>query len=337
MIANSNGTKKLDNNIMTNPLISFIIPVYRVEAYLRNCIDSIRNQSFEDWEMILIDDGSPDNSGAICDEFSSIDLRIKVIHQKNQGVAVARNQGLDAAQGDWIWFVDSDDYIVEGALQKLADTIREYECDTIFFGLLHDNDGVITNEHTYRTDIFENAKDEFLQQVFSYTNPAMLFSRSILQSQYIRFTKGIRMAEDLELQYKYLLFCQKPIQIADCLYIYQHREGSAMTNPQTHLNNMNDCLTVAANLSEFVRKFGLKEYLWFSLRIRQLIKGCLQSAEHLSYSDRGAIQDKLRKQLNDFDALGFKSIRDFTLKLACFNFNLYVLFLRVFYKLKGIR
>lgn len=321
---------------MTKPLISFIIPVYKVEAYLRGCIDSIRQQSFEDWEMILIDDGSPDNSGAICDEYASIDTRIKVIHQKNQGVAVARNQGLDTAQGEWIWFVDSDDYIVEGALQKLADTIHEHECDTIFFGLLHDNDGMVTNEHTNRTDIFDKEKDEFLQQVFCYTNPAMLFSRSILQSQYIRFTKGIRMAEDLELQYKYLLFCKKPIQIADSLYVYQHRGDSATTNPQTEVNNMNDCLTVAANLAEFVRKFNLKESLWFSMRIRVLLKGCIQSAEQLPRTQGVNIQNALREVIGKFGNVGFNQIADCTIKLAMFNIRLYFCFLRMFYKLKGI-
>lgn len=321
---------------MTKPLISFIIPVYKVEAYLRGCIDSILKQDFADWEMILIDDGSPDNSGDICDEYSKQDYRIKVIHQKNQGVAVARNQGLDAAKGDWIWFVDSDDYIVEGALQKLANTVHQHECDTIFFGLLHDNDGVITNEQTNRTDIFDKGKDEFLQQVFCFTNPAMLFSRSILQLSHIRFTKGIRMAEDLELQYKYLLFCQKPIQIADSLYVYQHRGDSATTNPQTRVNNMNDCLTVAANLAEYVLKSDQKESLWFSLRIRILLKGGIQSAEQLPKSQGATVQNALREVIDKFNKIGYSQIVDRTIRIAMYNIHLYFCFLRVFYKLKGI-
>lgn len=326
----------LSKYVMTKPLISFIIPVYKVEAYLRGCLDSILKQEYSNWEMILIDDGSPDNSGTICDEYASIDNRVKVIHQENQGVAVARNQGLDAAQGEWIWFVDSDDYIVDGTLQKLDDTIKLHECDTIFFGLLHDNDGVVAEEHINRNNIFDMGKDEILQQVFCYTNPAMLFSRSILQSQFVRFTKGIRMAEDLELQYKYLLFCKKPIQIADCLYVYQHRGDSATTNPQTEVNNMNDCLTVASNLADFVRKFNLKESLWFSLRIRVLLKGCIQSAEQLPRSQGVKVQKALKEVIGKFDKLGFTQIADCTIKIAMFNIRLYFCFLRMYYKLKGI-
>lgn len=321
---------------MTKPLISFIIPVYKVEPYLRGCIDSIRKQTFEDWEMVLVDDGSPDGCPAICDDYSSLDPRIKVIHQPNHGVAVARNQGLEAATGDWIWFVDSDDYIVDGALQKLADTIHQHDCDTIFFGLLNDYDGVVTPESTVYTNICDEPKDTFLQHVFCYTNPTMLFTRSIFVSQHIRFTKGIRMAEDLEVQFKYLLFCQKPVQISDSLYVYQHREGSAMTNPQTEVNNMNDCLTVARNLADFVRKCNLKETLWFSMRIRTLLKGCIQSGELLTREQTSGLQEKLRAIIKDFRSIGFSKIEDNTIRLALFNIHLYNFCLRMYYKLKGI-
>ena len=96
---------------MFNPKISIIVPVYKVEKYLHRCLDSIVNQTFTDWECILIDDGSPDNSGIICDEYAQMDRRFKVIHQENKGVSAARNAGLDVAKGEWIGFVDSDDWI----------------------------------------------------------------------------------------------------------------------------------------------------------------------------------------------------------------------------------
>ena len=93
------------------PTISVIVPVYKAEAYLHRCVESIRNQTFYDLEIILVDDGSPDNCGAICDEYAKIDSRIKVIHKENGGASTARNWGLEIATGEYIGFVDSDDYI----------------------------------------------------------------------------------------------------------------------------------------------------------------------------------------------------------------------------------
>lgn len=103
------------------PKISVIVPVYKAEAYLHSCIDSILSQSFSDYEIILVDDGSPDNSGAICEEYAARDPRIAVIHQKNQGQAAARNHALARAKGEWICFVDSDDLIHPQMLQHLYD------------------------------------------------------------------------------------------------------------------------------------------------------------------------------------------------------------------------
>ena len=93
------------------PKVSVIVPVYKVESYLRKCVDSILGQSFSDFEVILVDDGSPDNCGAICDDYATRDQRVKVIHKINGGLSDARNVGLDAAIGQYICFVDSDDWI----------------------------------------------------------------------------------------------------------------------------------------------------------------------------------------------------------------------------------
>ena len=96
---------------MSNIFVSIIVPVYNVERYLRECLDSIAQLKAFSWEAILIDDGSTDSSGAICDEYAKREPKFRVIHQKNAGVSAARNAGLEAAEGEWIWFVDSDDSI----------------------------------------------------------------------------------------------------------------------------------------------------------------------------------------------------------------------------------
>ena len=114
---------------MKQPKISIIVPVYNAEKYLRQCMDSILNQSFQDFELLLIDDGSKDDSGIICDEYAKKDKRISVWHQENQGVSVARNVGLEHAQGEWIYFPDSDDIVVENALEIM---MKRYGLANIF-------------------------------------------------------------------------------------------------------------------------------------------------------------------------------------------------------------
>lgn len=118
---------------MTNyePLISVIIPVYKVERFLHRCIDSVIHQTYTNWEMILVDDGSPDTSGDICDEYAKKDERIKVIHQKNKGSSGARNAGLDKATGEWIYFLDSDDYIKKNALEGMIRYSKEGYYDVV--------------------------------------------------------------------------------------------------------------------------------------------------------------------------------------------------------------
>lgn len=108
---------------MNSPKISIIVPVYNVEQYLENCINSVLNQSFRNFQLILVDDGSKDSSGEICDRFVQKDSRVKVIHKSNAGVSAARNAGIDIATGQFICFIDSDDWIESEYLQKIVDEI----------------------------------------------------------------------------------------------------------------------------------------------------------------------------------------------------------------------
>ncbi len=119
---------------MIAPLISIIVPIYQVELYLEKCIDSIINQTYKNLEIILIDDGSPDRCGAICDEYAGKDSRIRVIHQKNGGLSAARNAGLDIAKGDYIQFVDSDDWIEPEACETVLTIAEEQHADIVCFG-----------------------------------------------------------------------------------------------------------------------------------------------------------------------------------------------------------
>ena len=137
--------------------LSIIVPVYNVELYIAECIDSILAQTFKDWELILVDDGSKDNSGKICDEYAQKDSRIKVIHKKNEGLSSSRNTGLDNISGKFVTFVDSDDVILgEDTLQKLIDIfVDDQELDILQYDVIHKWQSTEEHKRTYPfNDIF---------------------------------------------------------------------------------------------------------------------------------------------------------------------------------------
>ena len=116
---------------MNKPRLSVIVPVYKVEKYIHNCVDSILKQTFSDFEVILVDDGSPDRCGEICDSYATLDKRIKVIHQSNGGLSAARNKGIEIARGEIIGFVDSDDEISADMYEKMLQYLDDNQLDIV--------------------------------------------------------------------------------------------------------------------------------------------------------------------------------------------------------------
>ena len=156
-----------------NPKISVIVPVYKVEPFLSRCLDSVVAQTFSDWECILIDDGSPDNSGAICDEYAVKDRRFKVIHQKNAGVSAARNAGLNVAVGEWICFADSDDWLEKDYLRCMIDATSKSNCELIICGFFQqeaDGQVCVKNPRDKKDDQVIHNKEEFLSFFLNLRN-----------------------------------------------------------------------------------------------------------------------------------------------------------------------
>ena len=125
---------------MEQTVISVIVPIYKVEQYLRQCVDSILNQTHSALEVILVDDGSPDGSGKICDEYAARDSRVRVIHKKNGGLSDARNAGIDIAQGDYIAFVDSDDWLEPDTYESMLAAMEKYQAKLVCAGRFDNSD-----------------------------------------------------------------------------------------------------------------------------------------------------------------------------------------------------
>ena len=140
------GTEYLEDEAMDNPLISVIIPVYNVEKYLRECVDSVLNQTYDNFEIILIDDGSTDSSGKICDEYAYKDASITVVHKENEGQSVARNIGIEYSSGDWLYFPDSDDYIAGDTFETLLKKAVTEKADIVIAAKTEDGSAKLLKE-----------------------------------------------------------------------------------------------------------------------------------------------------------------------------------------------
>lgn len=212
------------------PELSIIVPVYKVEPYLRRCIDSILNQTFRDFELILIDDGSPDNCGAICDEYAEKDGRITVIHQKNQGVSAARNAGLDIARGTYLGFVDSDDWIEPEMYETMITTAKEEQVDVVVCGINYCEESGALIRSDLLSEGFYNT-EEMLATLYGMPNLFggacwnKLFDFRLVET--VRFYKDVAMAEDWLYLFGTLGKCARGYKIADILYNVAERNGSA--------------------------------------------------------------------------------------------------------------
>lgn len=196
-------------------MISIIIPVYKAEQYLRNCLESISVQSVIDWECIIIDDGSPDNSIDICKEFVDKDERFRLCRKNNGGVSSARNLGLDNARGEWIVFVDADDMLLPTFLENF--NIGAFDFCIGGYKNFGENEKVIIPSHTYKSydnrEIGQALKD--ICMVPSILAPwGKVFKSSIIKEHSIRFPVGMRNGEDIHFVLEYFSFC-KSVEVFD--------------------------------------------------------------------------------------------------------------------------
>ena len=238
---------------------SVIIPVYKVEKYLGYCVESILNQSFRDFEVILVDDGSPDSCPGICDEYAKKDSRVKVVHQKNMGLAGARNTGLDHAVGEYICFIDSDDYLAhEQVLQTLADkTASNPDIVHYKFKEWFESDGHIA-ECRFSYDVPTSGRT--LAEIYcdlidrdAYYNSAWskIIRRELLVDNNIRFEQGI-VGEDNEWYYHVVMVAKSLVLVDEPLYIYRRRKGSITTS--TTRKNLVDQLHVLDKWEKILEK-----------------------------------------------------------------------------------
>ena len=224
---------------MMGEKISVIVPVYNVEAYLERCVESILQQTYTHFELILINDGSTDSSGQICDHLASQYENIKVYHIENAGVSNARNMGIQLATGSWVTFIDSDDFVTQDYLATLASAVEGLNVGFVIAPLHHIKNGIVTDipPHSGKTELWsteETMKELLMTTRTSFFPVAKLFKRNLLADE--KFNTNYHLAEDALFLTELLLktrcssvFIDKPV------YYYDHRERSATTSVNQHV------------------------------------------------------------------------------------------------------
>lgn len=317
------------------PLLSIIIPVYNVAPYLRQCIKSIINQK-GNIEVILVDDGSPDESPSICDEYDLKDNRIHVIHKQNGGVSSARNAGLDIAKGEWVWFVDGDDYIDNALKEILLEIPKHPYANLIQMGMsyLYNNQRIVPQKIEAVDGLDKN---KFLTQYITFHNHRLLFKREIIEKNHLRFTEGLKVAEDQEFQLKYMMLCETPIQIPIYAYIYRQREGSATHDSDTSQRIVNDTFTVLKNLYLFIRKKQIQPNGWLQNRLLIMTRSLLYAASQVHGLNKKDVKINLNQLANQYEQYGIDSFNNKKIQLARKNLTLYFLLNKYYLKIKGIK
>ncbi len=304
-------------------LISVIIPVYNVEKYLRECVDSVISQTYENLEIILVDDGSTDSSGKICDEYIDKDERVTVVHQKNAGLSQARNRGLEESTGEYIYFLDSDDYIAENSFEILLKIAEKDGSDIVFFdakSFADTNDFVVKQNYIrksiYTTDTGYNVFSAMTENgEYHSAVPLLFFRKSFLTESKIAFVPEI-LYEDMIFTYQ--IFCTASVvsQCNEALYFRRYRKNS-ITSSVKNKNNFSSFTTVYRNNTEFTKKLNQKNLSAAYDYLSRCAFNVFNIYENLNTKDKKIC----RKELADFkkSVLENNAFGNTVLKIRCFG------------------
>lgn len=274
---------------MNKKQISIIVPIYNIEQYLDRCISSIVAQTYKDIEIILVDDGSTDDSGMICDKYASADQRVKVIHKSNGGLVSARKKGLSVAEGEYIGFVDGDDFIEEMMYEKLVTSIEEQQVDFIHSGYLKNSNQIysVKSEKKYRLNSMVNkieiirdlVLDETREQSITPSIWSKLFRSNLIKEIYANVPDSQPYGEDLLCLCECILKCDTFGVISDAYYNYLKR-GDSICN-EKKIDNIQREMRLYETLKRLFEKYGLYAEIHDSLE-RFYLKNLLTCIKQLT-------------------------------------------------------
>ncbi len=330
-----------------NDLISVIIPVYNVEQYLNRCVDSVINQTYKNLEIILVDDGSTDNSGKICDEYALKDNRIMVVHKKNGGAGSARNAGLDIAKGEYIGFVDSDDYIEPDMYEFLYDLLLQNKADVSCCNMFDYKDGSYIPSSNLQMDGFFNLEqmDGFfnLEEVLCLKGGLYVWNKLFLRNSIgnLRFNEKLKFGvEDLYFNFEILKKIKNIIFSKKAKYYYWDNRNS-LTRKKQHKRQKRQILDLIEFYDEAIKyckenkmrkvidNYKKRLFYWIIKFLFIISQDKCEQEESLKF-----LLQYVRKEIT-YWLFGNCSIKTkIFLLLSCINFNLASKIYRLILKLK---
>ncbi|MEI4829868.1 glycosyltransferase [Bacillus sp. FJAT-53711] len=293
-------------NKVYDKLVSIIVPVYNAEQYLRKCINSLLNQSYKNIEIILVNDGSTDNSGKICDEYALENEKVKVIHQKNSGPSITRNVGIDAANGVYIQFVDSDDYIEPNMTEEMVNNMNEQVelviCSYRSFFLLEGNNNI--RNHTcpingkYSYSEFMQCFGELFRNTFINQLWNKLYVTELIKNNNLRFKENLNMGEDLLFNLEYIKECNYISSTDKYLYNYLIISNSSLT-----VSFKENLFEIEQMLFNRIKEF-LIESNYYDGKNKELVKigyaeSCINCLEHLFHMNSNLSSALKKEQISN--------------------------------------
>ena len=285
---------------MNQPLVSVVVPIYNVEKYLDRCITSVVNQTYKNLEIILVDDGSTDNCPAMCDDWAKKDSRIKVIHKKNAGLGMARNTGIDNAQGKYIFFFDSDDYVDLSVAKKCVDTIIKNNSDVVIYGRydVYDDGRIEEKKITVSESCFdaESIKNKLLPGMFTYdmgfgvSSCGKMFNAELIKNNNLRFkSESEIISEDAYFALEFFSKTDSAVVISDMFYYYCKRNNSLTRSFKKDRQNQNNIFLEKS--LQYVKEASLPETVETHIKARYLLYS-LEAIKQVYSSDLSAKEKK---------------------------------------------
>lgn len=314
---------------MNNPLISVIVPVYNVEQYINECINSIIDQNYKNLEIILVDDGSTDNSGKICDEYALKDLRIKVYHKKNGGLSDARNYGLQFTTGDYILFIDSDDFLDLNMINVLVENaiVNEVDISICGFSKYYGFNNIVRCQSTLLNIKIEDLRR--IEYLYDFTHYGVgvwnkLFKKELFQS--IIFPIG-KFSEDYFVMYKVFYEAKSVFYTSQALYFYRQRKNSITKSKKTKfdiLEALEQYVEFAKNIEPTLLNSAIHALVFSQLGVYNTI---------LNNNDALDKKNELRKKIRANYRTAYSYEDSKNRKIQLFLFEHFNLLYPIFYKL----
>ena len=316
-----------------NPVVSIIVPVYNAKEYLRRCVDSILGQEYTDFELLLIDDGSQDGSGAICDEYAAKDMRVRVIHKENGGVSAARNLAMKNARGTYLQFADSDDWITPDATKLLVRMAEEDGCDLVISDFYRvagervsqkgdiEEDGCMTREQ-FAAHMMENPADFYYGVLWN-----KLYRREIIEKHHLQMNAEISWCEDFMFNLEYIRFAERFCVLHAPVYYYVKRKGSLVSQGMSISNTMRMKINIFDYYNEFYKdiydhedyadiRLQVYSFLWAAAKDGAVPPAPLPGGRKLGAERRSLCREQVEGEGVLMDQYRYRQLLDYLLDLA---------------------